>query len=127
MSAKMRVLFIEAEGDGVLVALQQLAALFPQPVAGTLELTAAPSEPVIAPLKRYADKSVPLTRAQGRARNDAIVEALRFRPLRVSEIADALCRDKRDVAVTIQRLYPALAKLKAAGKVKKFGNTWAVK
>jgi hypothetical protein len=126
MSAKMRVLFIEAEGDGVLAALQQLAALFPQPVTGTLELTAEPSEPAaIAPApKRHADKGFPLTRQEGRERGDAIVAALKFRPLRVAEIADAICSDKRDVPATTQRLYPALARLVEQKRIVKKGREY---
>ncbi len=61
------------------------------------------------------------------AREAAVLAQLAHRPMRIPELADTLCRDKADVKVMTQRLYPALAKLKKRGKVKKAGAEYALK
>lgn len=59
--------------------------------------------------------------------DEAILAALRFRPMRVTELADALCPDKRDIRKAVPRLYSKLKRLERDGQVAKIGREFSVK
>ncbi len=125
MSGKMRIVVITAEGEGVAAAIQQIALL-----AGGVELAPSPppAPPFIDTKRLIAEKAGPIARSDARARDAAILEAVKFRPLRVPEIADAICRNKQeDVPLTIQRLYPALARLVKQRRLVKKGREYSAR
>lgn len=76
--------------------------------------------------KRVPRRASPAPRATSES-DEAILAALRFRPLRVTELADALCEDKREVAKAVPRLYWKLKRLVRDGQVVKDGREFAVK
>jgi hypothetical protein len=129
----MRIVVIEAEGEGVASALHQLTALFPAP---SVELTALPAieeRPSVRPSVRTRAvparaKAAPDRRTtDGADREARILALLKFRPLRIPEIADGLCEDKRQVKVMAQRLYPAMARLVKLKRVVKKGREYSAK
>ena len=132
----IRVIVIQAEGEGVTVALQLIAGLnlhqtpAPSHDPATRLLTAengqVRSGQVRSGTKRVPPRASPERRATGN-RDEAILAALKFRPLRVVELADALHTDKRQIPKDLPRLYSVLKRLVRDKRVKKIGKTYAVK
>lgn len=123
MSLRVRVITIESEGADVMGALHQLAGLFAIPSA-TL-LVQEPAPPALAvPRKDIEGKR---TRGRRGALDEDVLLALKFQPLSRTEIADAMCRDKREAPRLAQRLFGVLNRLKRDGQIKKSGRAWALK
>lgn len=136
MSFRMRIITIEGEATQFSSALvHQLAAAFGS--SATTELVALPAVVEERSSVPRAVRGAKVGRAKKTvdgdllndpaAREAAVLAQLAHRPMRIPELADTLCRDKADVKVMTQRLYPALAKLKKRGKVKKAGAEYALK
>jgi len=135
--SQIQILLVRAEGEDVAAALELFSRAIAQQ-APPVPLLPAGDEavrPSVRPSVRT--NSVPADASRGPARRTtdlapadreiAILKLLKFRALRIPEIADALCADKRQVKAMVGRLYPAMAKLKKQGKVKKDGAAWALK
>jgi hypothetical protein len=124
MSVRITFVHVVADGDA---AISAALGLLTQAIAGQSVTLDAPAtserQSLPAPKPRLTRKA--LTKAG--TPDDAILAALKFRPLRVAELADALCTDKRDVRAALPRLYSKLARLVRDGQVKKVGKAYAVK
>lgn len=123
---KLRIITFETDSDVV-----QVGAL----LSALLNASTIPDAPVVtvpvAKLARPRQAAIPAKTRSAPAdtadRASQILALLKFRSLRIPEIADALCKDKRDVKLMTSRLYPAMRALKKAGKVCKDGSAWALK
>jgi hypothetical protein len=122
MSVRITFVHVIAEGDAAITAA---LGLLGQAIAGQPLTLDAPPAPAHLPKPRLTRKA--LAAAPTEDRDAAILKALSFRPLRVSELADALCTDKHDVQKAIPRLYSKLGRLVRDGQVKKVGKTYVVK
>lgn len=120
---RIRVIEVELDGADASAALaQQFERLF-----------AARALPELATPPMVAVKALPPAAGAGRPRgvpgkyDQAALKALAFRPCTVAQLADAICRDKRDVPVVTVRLYTVLKRLMRDGQVTKSGTTYSVR
>lgn len=124
---RITVVHVVAEGDAAISAALGLLvqAVTGQPVSLPAASVTPPALPA-APAKRKAPLAAPKAdTAQAGKHDAAILKALAFRPLTLTEIAGALCRDKREVPKMAPRLHGVLKRLVRDGQVARQGKEYA--
>lgn len=126
----IRVLIIDADPSDLPAVLAAVSRQTPVPVIEARPVLALPAPQ--ASKGRRGPRSVkhaPAPAKAGRAglHDAAILKALAFSPLTLTEIAGALCRDKRDVPKMAVRLHGVLKRLVRDGAIVRQGREYAVK
>lgn len=122
----VRIVVIDADPEdlpAVLAAVQRK----PVPVLEASPVLALPAPKPRLTRQALAGATTDASRQGKAGKHDAaILKAIGFRALTLSEIAGALCRDKRQVPAMLPRLYGVLKRLVRDGHVVKRGREYAI-